>query len=111
MADATAARTLLTEHLGAKWTVRGIDEPFAGTKLQASRPKLLNATMWCFARSAGSLMGGCFARYAGEPYDAPDISAQTRSNKGGVWQMPDPYSDIDTFVHEIHEPIKEEDCN
>jgi len=35
----TAARDAVTVHLG-DWTVRGIDEPFAGTKFQASRPKL-----------------------------------------------------------------------
>jgi hypothetical protein len=43
--------------------------------------------------------------------DAPDIAAQTGGNKGGVWQMPDPYSDVDTLVYEVHEPIKEENCN
>jgi hypothetical protein len=25
--------------------------------------------------------------------------------------MPDPYSDVDTLVYEVHEPIKEENCN
>src|SRR5580704_18587414 len=43
--------------------------------------------------------------------DAPDISAQTGRNKGGVWQMPDPQSDVDTLVYEVDEPIKEENRN
>src|ERR1700741_371639 len=31
-------------------------------------------------------------------YDAPDISAEPGTDKGGIWQMPDPYGDVDTLV-------------
>ena len=56
--------------------------------------------------------GRVFCQISGRTYnDASDISAQTGSNKGGVWQMPDPYGDVDTLVYEVHEPIKEENCN
>ena len=57
----------------------------------------------------GFLYGGMFCQILGRPHnDAPDISAQTGSNKGGVGQMPDPQSDIDPLVYEVHEPIEEE---
>jgi hypothetical protein len=56
--------------------------------------------------------GRVFRQILGRPdNDAPDNSAETGSNKGGIWQMPDPYSDVDTLVDEVYEPVEEENCN
>jgi hypothetical protein len=86
-----------------------MDEPFAGTKFQASRPKLLKAMMRCFARSAGFFYGRVFCKILSRPHnDAPDIFAKTGSHKGGIGQMLDPKNDIDPLVYEVNEPINEE---
>ena len=72
----------------------------------------MKATIWCLARSAGSLMTRVIGEVAGRgDHDASDIAAEADGDERGVRQMGDAQRDIDALIDQVDGPVQQEEAN
>ena len=112
MAEAAAARTVLTTNFGANWTVRGMVEPFAGVKLQEFEAKIREGDDLLLGQIGGLPDARVIGQIAGRSdHDAPDIAAEADGDERGVRQMADAQGDVDALIDQVDGPVQQEEAN
>ena len=85
---------------GMNWTVRGTDEPAGGAKVQ-ELGRCAIATIWCLARSPGSLDARMLLQIARRGHhDAADLADPHRHHRQ-IREMADAQRDVDALLDQI----------